>query len=184
MVGTKKQDLIDTATDLFNKYGYQAVGIDRIIEESRVAKMTMYRHFPSKDDLITEVLMQRMEKIEESMSKAVAKKAAGMERLHELFIWHDRWFKTSDFMGCMFITALSEFRSVDGGVAHAVATQKRRMNELVRNIVASLVQSSDATRLARQIVILLDGAIISAQAGNRKTAASDAWECARGLIAN
>ena len=52
----KRQHLVAVATDLFNRFGYRAVGIDQVIAESGVAKTTLYRHFPSKEDLIVAVL--------------------------------------------------------------------------------------------------------------------------------
>ena len=52
----KRQILIDTATRLFSQDGYHAVGIDRILAEAGVAKMTLYKYFPSKKELVVEVL--------------------------------------------------------------------------------------------------------------------------------
>ena len=52
MPSTKRDQLIDTALDLFSRDGFQATGIDRILAESGVAKMTLYNHFKSKDELI------------------------------------------------------------------------------------------------------------------------------------
>lgn len=53
---SKKNDILVCAARLFNQYGFKAIGIDRIIEESQIAKMTMYHHFSSKDEIILEVL--------------------------------------------------------------------------------------------------------------------------------
>lgn len=51
---SKKEDIINTALDLFNQIGYNATGVDKIIAESNVAKMTFYKYFPSKESLIME----------------------------------------------------------------------------------------------------------------------------------
>lgn len=53
---SKKEDIIITALNLFNRYNYSSVGVDRIISESGVAKMTFYKYFPSKEKLIEECL--------------------------------------------------------------------------------------------------------------------------------
>lgn len=79
-MGSKKEKIIETATRLFAKYGYHAVGVDRIIEESGVAKMTLYRNFASKDDLVSEVLNCRMIEALASMVEAVAKRDTPLER--------------------------------------------------------------------------------------------------------
>ncbi|CAE6867939.1 hypothetical protein R75461_08398 [Paraburkholderia nemoris] len=180
----KKQHLIETATRLFNKHGYHAVGIDRIIHESDVAKMTMYRNFPSKDSLVSEVLRQRMGKIQASISESVATRGEAMDKLREVFLWHGRWFDTPDFNGCMFIAALSEFGGSDNEIARVATAEKQRMREFIQNIVVELVRGSAAARLTHQIVMLLDGAIISAQTGEKRKAAMDGWKAAKCLVAS
>ena len=55
----KREVLVQTAMKLFAQGGYTGVGIDRIIAEAGIAKMTLYKYFPSKQDLIMEVLTQR-----------------------------------------------------------------------------------------------------------------------------
>ncbi|MGF6604985.1 AcrR family transcriptional regulator [Paraburkholderia sp. GAS448] len=179
----KKQHLIETATRLFNRHGYHAVGIDRIIQESDVAKMTMYRHFPSKDSLVSEVLQQRMGNIQASISESVATRGDALDKLREVFLWHGRWFDRPDFHGCMFIAALSEFGGSDSEIIRVATVEKQRMREFIQNIVVELVRGSAAARLTHQIVMLLDGAIISAQTGKKRRAALDAWEAAKCLVA-
>ena len=71
MASSKYQDLVDTATRLFAQYGYTAVGIDRIIAEAGVAKMTLYKHFASKQDLIVAVLKQRDQQFMQSLQTYV-----------------------------------------------------------------------------------------------------------------
>ncbi|WP_335962253.1 TetR/AcrR family transcriptional regulator, partial [Acinetobacter haemolyticus] len=56
---SKKEDIIATALYLFNRHNYSSVGVDRIISESGVAKMTFYKYFPSKENLIEECLSRR-----------------------------------------------------------------------------------------------------------------------------
>lgn len=64
---SKKEDIINTALNLFNKIGYNATGVDRIIAESNVAKMTFYKYFPSKESLIMECLEHRNINIQNSI---------------------------------------------------------------------------------------------------------------------
>ena len=47
-----RERILKTASDLFYRFSIHTVGIDRIIAESGVAKMTFYKHFPSKDELV------------------------------------------------------------------------------------------------------------------------------------
>ena len=59
MASAKRDQLIDTALELFNRDGYRATGIDKILGECGVAKMTLYNHFGSKDELILAALKRR-----------------------------------------------------------------------------------------------------------------------------
>ena len=61
---SKKEDIIETALNLFNRHNYSSVGVDRIISESGVAKMTFYKYFPSKESLIEECLSRRNKSIQ------------------------------------------------------------------------------------------------------------------------
>ncbi|MDC5130794.1 TetR/AcrR family transcriptional regulator, partial [Acinetobacter baumannii] len=64
---SKKEDIINTALELFNQIGYNATGVDKIIAESNVAKMTFYKYFPSKESLIMECLNHRNINIQNSI---------------------------------------------------------------------------------------------------------------------
>ncbi|RUZ92526.1 TetR/AcrR family transcriptional regulator, partial [Mesorhizobium sp. M7A.F.Ca.US.003.02.2.1] len=68
-VSDKRQHVVETAYVLFKRAGFHATGIDRIIAEADVAKMTMYRHFPSKDELIVEVLDYRAMRFDRQLDR-------------------------------------------------------------------------------------------------------------------
>ena len=59
---SRRDELVETALDLFYRNGFHATGIDRILAEAGVAKMTLYKHFRSKDDLIVAALERRDER--------------------------------------------------------------------------------------------------------------------------
>ena len=59
MATSKREQLLDTALRLFYREGYHATGIERILAESGVAKMTLYKHFASKDELMLAALQRR-----------------------------------------------------------------------------------------------------------------------------
>ena len=68
---SKKDDILTTATRLFNQHSFVSVGIDRIIDESQVAKMTFYKHFNSKEKLIIECLLAKDNEIREQLTHAI-----------------------------------------------------------------------------------------------------------------
>ena len=93
MASSKYQDLVDTATRLFAQYGYTAVGIDRIIAEAGVAKMTLYKHFASKQDLIVAVLKQRAQQFMQSLQTYVLQYTELDLQIKAIFDWHQQWFQ-------------------------------------------------------------------------------------------
>ncbi|WP_414448582.1 TetR/AcrR family transcriptional regulator [Burkholderia sp. 22PA0099] len=185
-MSAKKQGIVDTATRLFAAHGYHAVGIDRIIKESAVAKMTLFRHFPSKHDLICEVLSQRAGATRQSMADAAGAHGTAVERLRAVFDWHHGWFTSPDFTGCLFVGAWSEFHGNNGDngePARLALAQKAGLRRFMQDLLGELVAPAEAGPLARQLVMLLDGAILAATAGEREQAAGDAWQAAECLIA-
>jgi AcrR family transcriptional regulator len=83
----KRQHIVATAYALFKKHGFHATGIDRIIAEAKVAKMTMYRHFPSKDGLIVEVLDWRSERFARQLDAFEKVGKAPHQTIAAIFDW-------------------------------------------------------------------------------------------------
>jgi len=101
-----RKRILETADRLFYQEGVRAVGIDRIIAEARVAKMTLYTHFPSKDDLILAVLKHWEVSVLEFFRSAMerhAKKAKNS--LRSFFVALKEWFESPGFRGCAFQNA-------------------------------------------------------------------------------
>ena len=93
---------METAERLFYAEGVRAVGIDRIIAEAEVAKMTLYNHFASKDDLILAVLQYREAKFDEMFEKSIERHVRrGMDKLEAFFAALKDWFKSPGFRGCI-----------------------------------------------------------------------------------
>ena len=178
----KRKAVLDTATELFSENGYHAVGIDRIIAESGVAKMTMYRHFPSKSCLVVEVLKERTRVCSESLSEFVAGIDDPEAQLKAVFRWHDQWFRSASFTGCMFAHAASEFNDKTNEIHQVSVAQKQQFTAFLRDILKQLLSTRKADELARVFVMLLDGAILAAQISGRLTAATEAWNVAKELL--
>ena len=123
MAASRRDQLIDTALDLFNRNGYHATGIDRILAEAGVAKMTLYKHFGSKDALIQAALERRDERWRAWFRDAVARRAETPRgRLLAVFDALEEWFVRPDFHGCMFIRAAGEYAALDDPI-HANAAE-------------------------------------------------------------
>jgi AcrR family transcriptional regulator len=105
-----RERILTTAYGLFCRHGIGAVGVDTIIDQSGVAKMTLYRHFRSKDDLVLAVLERREELWTQAWLVTDVKRRASdpAERLLAIFDVFDGWFRRRSFEGCLFVNALLE----------------------------------------------------------------------------
>jgi AcrR family transcriptional regulator len=178
----KRETLLDAAWRLFYRNGFHAVGIDTVLAEAGVAKMTLYNHFPSKEDLIVAVLERRAAQFEDSLSSAI--KAAGstpMKRLLAFFDWHAEWLRSPDFNGCAFIKAVAEFPQADAKPHQVAAAHKARILQLLESLLKGLGIRQPAL-LARQLELLTEGAIVSAHTHGRPEAARDARTAAESLV--
>lgn len=182
MVTGKRQQIVEKATELFGQHGFHPVGIDRIIDESGVARMTLYRHFASKDDLIKEVLERRYESILGSIEASIASRGRPAEKVKGIFDWYGSWFCTRDFAGCLFERALAEFGTSHAGISEVAIRYKQSLLDRVDELLREIVTRKRAAQLASVFVMLLDGATVDARAFNDPAAAKRAWHAADILL--
>ena len=161
--------ILDTAYDLFSSYGTRAVGVDRIIAESGVAKMTLYRNFASKDDLILAFLELREQRWTRSwLQDTVQERAATpAQRLLAIFDVFGEWFARDDFEGCSFINVMLELDDPGSPVRRESV---RQLSE-IRGFIGALAQEAgvqDADAFARQWHIIMKGCIVAAAEGDRQ----------------
>lgn len=178
---TARERVLATAYDLFSRRGIRDVGINEVIEGSRVAKATFYRHFRSKNDLVLAFLDRRERDwtvglVEaESMRRGVTPE----QRLVAIFDVFDEWFHSTDFEGCSFINVLLEMGSAD-----AVGQASIQYLANIRVIVRRRAEDAglrDPDDFARAWHILMKGSIIAASEGD-VDAARRAKAMARCLI--
>lgn len=170
---TKRDDILATATRLFEEYGYQAIGVDRIRDEAGVSKMTLYNHFAGKEALVETVLEQRHERFMASLKAAVEAQETFQERLRAVFDWHARWFASEQFHGCMFLRATEEHAREPASLLLLARRHKDGVRVLVEGILAEQGGKPDAP-LARLVQIILDGMIVNVYMFG-SDAVDDAW---------
>lgn len=178
----KRQLVLETALTLFHAHGYHAVGIDRVLAESGVAKMTMYKYFPSKNALIEAVLSERDLRFRRSLLEFVNGVDDPTEKFRALFLWHHRWFKEASFNGCMFINAVAEFPEINNSIRQASIKHKALIQDFIESILNLVLATEISQRLSGQFTQLLDGATIAAQVAGDRMAALLAWRSAVGLL--
>jgi AcrR family transcriptional regulator len=179
----KRQHIIKTAYGLFKRSGFHATGIDLIIAEAAVAKMTMYRHFPGKDGLIAEVLDWRHRRFERQLDRLAESAATPDEKIATIFDWYERWFDSREFHGCLFQHALAEFGEPGHPVFEAATRQKANLRQRLDTILAASMPLDRAESVASALFMLIEGATLLAQMGQGKTAIREARRAAAILLA-
>ena len=184
MPSTKRDHLVNTALELFMRDGFQATGIDKILKESGVAKMTLYNHFKSKDELILAVLRRRDETFRNWFMRVVEGASdSPRERLLAVFDALAQWFGQDDFSGCTFINATAEFGDREDAIRGSCVEHK----QLVLGYLEELAEAAGARNpkdLAFALNLLAEGAVVAARVMDSRDAAERAKRSAIILIAN
>ncbi len=177
-----RQRILETADRLFYQDGIRAVGIDRIIAEAGAAKMTLYSHFPSKDDLIVAVLQHREKQVLEYFRSAMERHGRRTgDRLLAFFAALGEWFESPGFRGCAFQNAAVELADPSHPGRQFVRDHKRRFSEMLRGFVEESVGQRAAT-LAPAISLLVEGAIVTTMIRGTPEAAGLARDAALKLV--
>ena len=171
-----RQRILDTASGMFYRDGVRAVGIDAIIARSGVAKMSLYRNFPSKDALVTAWLEDRNAFFWGRWERAEASRAGDprgqLEAILDMVaatVSHPKW------RGCPFLNTGTEFPEPDHPARAVILANKRAVRERLRAL-ADAAGAGDPDLLAQQLQLLIDGAYAIGQSlgpgGPAKTVAA------------
>ena len=181
----KRDQLVEAALELFAREGFHATGIDKVLETASVAKMTLYKHFRSKEELILAALRLRDERWRNQFMRGVEKRTKEpRERLYAIFDELGCWFAEGTFSGCMFINASAEYADHSDPIHAASAEHKRLVEQYVRGL-AEQAGAPDPAVLASQLCLLMEGAVVYTQVcpdENRGCAAVTAKQAATVLI--
>ncbi|MEW4490949.1 TetR/AcrR family transcriptional regulator [Thalassoglobus sp. JC818] len=180
-----RQRIVETAERLFYAEGVRAVGIDRIIAEASVAKMTLYNHFASKDDLILAVLKYRETQFDATFEKSIERHhRKGMDKLEAFFAALKDWFKSSGFRGCSFINARIELADASHPASEFSAEHKERFHEMLKEIVIETAGTQVAATVTPAICLMVEGAIVTAVMEQSPKSADVAKTAAFALVAD
>jgi AcrR family transcriptional regulator len=187
MVEPRSEHLVNVALRLFYTRGFHATGIDKILDEAGVAKMTLYKHFRSKDQLILAALKKRDEVFREWLTTAMeqagkdpkVKMLAMFDALDDWF--HGRALGALGFHGCAFIKAAGEFDSRDHPAHIASAEHKQSIVDYLAGL-ATAAGAREPEKLAEQLALLKEGAIVTAQIRGVDDTARQAKQIAKQII--
>jgi len=163
---TARERILQKAEELFYKQGYQATGINQIIEESGVAKATFYAHFPSKDDLCVAYLRTISEREAKHFCCEMDQCKTPLEKFMctaELLV---PWVEESDYKGCAFLNMVPEVTDSKHPIRKEAAKFYRHYEEMIEEVAKDLVASDKKKYghlkpgvLAKQYMTLIAGGL-------------------------
>lgn len=148
-----------SAQRLFYQQGIRATGVDKVIAEAGVTKVTFYRHFPAKNALIIAFLQLRHQRWMSAFSAALAQKNDLNEALPATLL---SWFNDADYRGCAFINTAAE---LGNSLPEASAIIRQHKQDMAQAIAVKLAPEQQWK--TAQIVLLVEGAIVQVQIGER-----------------
>jgi AcrR family transcriptional regulator len=167
---------------MFCAAGFHAVSVDAIIDEAGVARMTLYKNFQSKEDLIIATLRQEDRLFRQWLAASVeARSTRPDDRIVQLFMALRGRFAADGYYGCAFTRASIEFPDPQHPV-HRVAKEHKQM---IRSYLRGLASDSGANNpfaLAEQLYILFEGAITASQLHGEPWPADYAGKAAQHLV--
>ncbi|MGY6277994.1 TetR/AcrR family transcriptional regulator [Methylomonas sp. MgM2] len=155
-----RERILLTAHDLFYRDGIRATGIDKVIAEAKVTKVTFYRHFPSKNDLVRAFLDYRHQVWIGWFKDALKRHGTTREGLMALIPVLSEWFENPIYRGCAFINIAAE---LGRSLPEALSICRNHKQDMVAIIAELLPPSHSRMALADAAAIAVDGAIVRAQ---------------------
>jgi AcrR family transcriptional regulator len=184
MASPLREKILHVATDLFQTRGINSTGVDTIVAVAGTTKMTLYKYFKSKEDLILEVLQQGHQEfqswLKDNLNKSSKQPA---EKLQKLFDFVEEWITSPEFRGMAFIKASAEFPNEESAVHKLSADQSKEF----RAYIAKLAEEAgvvDTEGLALQLSLLIEGAMQAEQMKRGSGAVKYAKKAAKILIDN
>lgn len=175
------QRLLATTEKLIYANGINATGMEAIVNASGVARKTIYRHFPTKEDLVAEVLRQRDQRWMQWFIASTTKVTEPKARLLASFDALGEWFSTEDFNGCAFINAAGECGHSSKLIREVAREHKVNLERYLAQL-ATAYGSADPQKLAFDVLLLIEGAITVAKVMGDKTAARTGKRLAEQLL--
>jgi AcrR family transcriptional regulator len=152
--------ILDAAAALFYQRGVHAVGVNEIAAAARASKLSLYRYFPSKNELVESMLSEHSDRIHAWIERRTADAAPGHDRVLSVFDLLVEWFTQPGYHGCAVVNTVTDTRA-DPAIAAIARRHLARYRELLETRLGE-VGVSDPEPLARQLLLLIEGASVVA----------------------
>lgn len=178
-----RERLLAAASELFYRQGIRSVGVDEIVTAADVAKMSLYRAFPSKDELVAAYLREHDARYWRAWDRILAEHPGKpRQQLLALFRALARRATRPGWRGCPFTNAATEFPEPDHPARHVAEANKRELRRRLSDL-ARAAGARHAETLADQLVLLFEGAYSSVQTFGPEGPAARVAEAAEALLA-
>jgi len=179
---SKRDTLIDAARELFGAHGFHAVGVDAILEKTGISKRTLYKYFRSKEDLILAVIRHYDESFRNYLVREVeARGDAAYEQLLAIFDVAEQWFSEANFHGCIAVKAIGEFSEKNKAIQRSCEEFIRLIGEYLERLAVK-AGARDPQHLAKELVLLFEGAIVMAVVSRNPKVAQQAKAMAQRCV--
>ncbi len=154
-----KSRIIDTASRLFYKQGYNSTGINQVIKEAEVAKASLYQYFPSKEDLLIEYLNVTSIATKQQLEMVVSQFENPKDKVLGIFDFLIELTESNAFNGCNFLNISAELPTGNSRVVGLIQGQKNS----IRNLFARILKLEDKEELGDELYLLFDAALVSSK---------------------
>jgi AcrR family transcriptional regulator len=177
-----KDHILQTASALFYSQGIKATGVDTIVKAAGTTKMSLYKYFPSKDDLILAHLQKSRAEMRIRIVDAIESRATQpKQKLLAIFDVFAELLSTPEFRGCPFINASAEFAEEANPVQEASAEFYDGFHKLLSNL-AQQADVENPELVSKQLLMLIAGAIVTEQMKRQSGAMAIARQAAERLL--
>ena len=177
-----RDELVEKALAIYYRNGFHATGMDMLVAETGISKTSMYKHFRTKEELILAALRLRDERFRNWLYRRMEDLAeTPRQQLIAMFDALEEWFTEPGYKGCMFIKASSEYQQASHPI-HKQSADHKRLLEIHITELAEKAGLSNPDALARQLLLLKEGAIVTAVMDGDSTAADVARDAALALL--
>jgi AcrR family transcriptional regulator len=159
-----RERILEAASELFYAYGIRAVSADKIIERVGITKVTFYRHFRTKDDLVVAYLELQSAREREIFDSVRASASTDAEAFRSFAEVIGTVTCQPGFRGCAFINAAAEYADPDSPVRAVVANHREWYRETFAGMLGRM-GVTDTQEAAEEVLMLRDGAMVAGYLG-------------------
>ena len=176
-----RDKILKTAEELIYQNGIHAMGMDLLVKTSGVARKSIYRHFANKEDVASAALSERDERWMQWFRTESDKGKTPQERILNMFSVLKSWFESDGFRGCAFINTAGEVGDPEDPVRQIAKMHKQKLLDYALELTEQL-NVEHPEDLARQLLILLEGAITMSYVMGDGSAADNAQDIAKLML--